>query len=164
MAAESSFDIVSRLNRQEVDNALNQAAKEIGTRFDFRGVGAAIAWSGDHAVDIRANSEERAKAVLDVFKDKLVKRGVSLKTLDAGEPRASGKEYRLAVALKEGISADDARRIAKLIRDEGPKGVRAQVQGEELRVSAKKKDDLQVVIALVKGADFGLALQFVNYR
>ena len=164
MAAESSFDIVSRLNRQEVDNALNQAAKEIGTRFDFRGVGAAIAWSGDHAVDIRANSEERAKAVLDVFKDKLVKRGVSLKTLDAGEPRASGKEYRLAVALKEGISADDARRIGKLIRDEGPKGVRAQIQGEELRVSAKKKDELQAVIALVKGADFGLALQFVNYR
>jgi uncharacterized protein YajQ (UPF0234 family) len=164
MAAESSFDIVSRLNRQEVDNALNQAAKEIGTRFDFRGVGAAIAWSGDHAVDIRANSEERAKAVLDVFKDKLVKRGVSLKTLDAGEPRASGKEYRLAVALKEGISADDARRISKLIRDEGPKGVRAQIQGEELRVSAKKKDELQAVIALVKGADFGLALQFVNYR
>ena len=164
MAAESSFDIVSRLNRQEVDNALNQAAREIGTRFDFRGVGAAIAWSGDHAVDIRANSEERAKAVLDVFKEKLVKRGVSLKTLDAGEPRASGKEYRLAVALKEGISADDARRISKLIRDEGPKGVRAQVQGEELRVSAKKKDDLQGVIALVKGEDFGLALQFVNYR
>ena len=164
MAAESSFDIVSRLDRQEVDIAVNQAAKEIGTRFDFRGVGAAIAWSGDHAVDIRANSEERAKAVLDVFKDKLVKRGVSLKTLDAGEPRASGKEYRLAVALKEGISADDARRIGKLIRDEGPKGVRAQVQGEELRVSAKKKDDLQVVIALVKSADFGLALQFVNYR
>jgi uncharacterized protein YajQ (UPF0234 family) len=164
MAAESSFDIVSRLDRQEVDNALNQAAKEIGTRFDFRGVGASIAWSGDHAVDIRANSEERAKAVLDVFKEKLVRRGVSLKTLDAGEPRASGKEYRLAVALKEGISADDARRISKLIRDEGPKGVRAQVQGEELRVSAKKKDDLQAVIALVKGGDFGLALQFVNYR
>jgi uncharacterized protein YajQ (UPF0234 family) len=164
MAAESSFDIVSRLDRQEVDNAVNQAAKEIGTRFDFRGVGASIAWSGDHAVDIRANSEERAKAVLDVFKEKLVRRGVSLKTLDAGEPRASGKEYRLAVALKEGISADDARRISKLIRDEGPKGVRAQVQGEELRVAAKKKDDLQAVIALVKGADFGLALQFVNYR
>jgi uncharacterized protein YajQ (UPF0234 family) len=164
MAAESSFDIVSRLDRQEVDNALNQAAREIGTRFDFRGVGASIAWSGDHAVDIRANSEERAKAVLDVFKEKLVRRGVSLKTLDAAEPRASGKEYRLAVALKEGISADDARRISKLIRDEGPKGVRAQVQGEELRVSAKKKDDLQAVIALVKGADFGLALQFVNYR
>ena len=164
MPAESSFDIVSRIDRQEVDNALNQAAKEIGTRFDFRGVGASIAWSGDHAIDIRANSEERAKAVLDVFKEKLVKRGVSLKALDPGEPKPSGKEYRLGVGLKEGISSDDARKISKLIRDEGPKGVRAQVQGEELRVSSKKKDDLQSVISLVKGEDFGLALQFVNYR
>ena len=164
MPAESSFDIVSRINRQEVDNALNQAAKEIGTRFDFRGVGASISWSGDQAIDIRANSEERAKAVLDVFKDKLVKRGVSLKALDSGDPRLSGKEDRLGVGLKEGISADDARKISKLIRDEGPKGVRAQVQGEELRVSSKKKDDLQSVISLVKGEDFGLALQFVNYR
>ncbi|MBV9095137.1 MAG: YajQ family cyclic di-GMP-binding protein [Streptosporangiaceae bacterium] len=161
---ESSFDIVSKLDRHEVDNALNQAAKEIGTRFDFRGVGASIAWAGDHAVDIRANSEERAKAVLDVFKDKLVKRGVSLKTLDPSDPRPSGKEYRMAVALKEGISADDARKIAKIIRDEGPKGVRAQVQGEELRVSSKKKDDLQAVIALLKGKDFDFAVQFVNYR
>jgi cyclic-di-GMP-binding protein len=164
MPAESSFDIVSRINRQEVDNALNQAAKEVGTRFDFRGVGASIAWSGDHAIDIRANSEERAKAVLDVFKEKLVKRGVSLKALDPGDPKLSGKEYRLGVGLKEGISIDDARKISKLIRDEGPKGVRAQVQGEELRVSSKKKDDLQSVISLVKGNDFGLALQFVNYR
>jgi len=164
MPAESSFDIVSRIDRQEVDNALNQAAREIGTRFDFRGVGASIAWSGDHAVEIRANSEERAKAVLDVFKEKLVKRGVSLKTLDAGDPRLSGKDYRLGVGLKEGISSDDARKISKLIRDEGPKGVRAQVQGEELRVSSKKKDDLQSVISLVKGNDFGLALQFINYR
>jgi uncharacterized protein YajQ (UPF0234 family) len=164
MPAESSFDIVSRIDRQEVDNALNQAAKEIGTRFDFRGVGASIAWSGDHAVEIRANSEERAKAVLDVFKEKLVKRGVSLKALDPGDPKLSGKEYRLGVGLKEGISSDDARKISKLIRDEGPRGVRAQVQGEELRVSSKKKDDLQSVISLVKGNDFGLALQFVNYR
>ena len=164
MPAESSFDIVSRIDRQEVDNALNQAAKEIGTRFDFRGVGASIAWSGDHAIDIRANSGERAKAVLDVFKEKLVKRGVSLKALDPGDPKPSGKEYRLGVGLKEGISSDDARKISKLIRDEGPKGVRAQVQGEELRFSSKKKDDLQSVISLVKGEDFGLALQFVNYR
>jgi cyclic-di-GMP-binding protein len=161
---ESSFDIVSKLDRQEVDNALNQAAKEIGTRFDFRGVGAAITWSGEHAVDIRANSEERALAVLDVFKDKLVKRGVSLKTLDADDPRLSGKEYRMSVALKEGITQDNAKKISKIIRDEGPKGVRAQVQGEELRVSAKKKDDLQAVIALLKGKEFDFALQFVNYR
>jgi cyclic-di-GMP-binding protein len=164
VASESSFDIVSKINRQEVDNALNQAGKEIGTRFDFRGVGASIAWSGDHAVEIKANSEERAHAVLDVFKDKLVKRSVSLKVLDPGEPKPSGKEYRLAVSLKEGISQDDARKISKLIREDGPKGVRAQVQGEELRVSSKKKDDLQQVINLLKDTDFDFALQFVNYR
>jgi cyclic-di-GMP-binding protein len=164
VASESSFDIVSKINRQEVDNALNQAAKEIGTRFDFRGVGASIAWSGDHGVEIRANSEERANAVLDVFKEKLVRRSVSLKVLDPGEPKPSGKEYRLAVTLKEGISQDNSRKISKIIRDEGPKGIRAQVQGEELRVSSKKKDDLQEVINLLKGKELDLALQFVNYR
>ena len=163
-AQESSFDIVSKLDRQEVDNALNQAAKEIGTRFDFRGVGASIAWSGNQAVEIRANSEERANAVLDVFKEKLVKRQVSLKILDAGEPKLSGKEYRLAVPLKEGISQDDAKKIAKIIRDEGAKGIKAQVQGEELRVSSKKKDDLQDVMSILRGKDFDFALQFVNYR
>ena len=102
MASESSFDIVSKINHQEVDNALNQAAKEIGTRFDFRGVGASIAWSGNQAVEIKANSEERANAVLDVFKDKLVRRQVSLKVLDAGEPKLSGKEYRLGVSPQGG--------------------------------------------------------------
>ena len=164
VAAESSFDIVSKINHQEVDNALNQAAKEIGTRFDFRGVGASIAWSGNQAVEIKANSEERANAVLDVFKEKLVKRQVSLKILDAGEPKLSGKEYRLAVPLKEGISQDDAKKIAKIIRDEGAKGIKAQVQGEELRVSSKKKDDLQDVMSILRGKDFDFALQFVNYR
>jgi len=163
-SAESSFDIVSRFDRQEVDNALNQAAKEIGTRFDFRGVGAAIAWSGQNGIEVRANSEERAKAVVDVFKDKLIRRGVSLKVLDVGEPKPSGKEYRLAIALKEGISQENAKKLAKIVRDEGPKGIRAQVQGEELRVSSKKKDDLQAVIALLKGKEFDFALQFVNYR
>jgi cyclic-di-GMP-binding protein len=164
VAAESSFDIVSKINHQEVDNALNQAAKEIGTRFDFRGVGASIAWSGDQAVEIKANSEERANAVLDVFKDKLVRRQVSLKVLDAAEPKLSGKEYRLDVSLKEGISQDDAKKIAKIIRDEGAKGIKAQVQGEELRVSSKKKDDLQDVMSLLRGKDFDFALQCVNYR
>jgi cyclic-di-GMP-binding protein len=164
VAGESSFDIVSKINHQEVDNALNQSAKEIGTRFDFRGVGASIAWSGGNAVEIKANSEERAKAVLDVFKEKLIKRSVSLKTLDPGEPKLSGKEYRLHVSLKEGIDQDHARKIAKIIRDEGPKGVRTQVQGDELRVSSKKKDELQAVQGLIKGKDLDLALQFVNYR
>ena len=164
MPSESSFDIVSKIDRQEADNALNQAAKEISTRFDFRGVGASIAWSGENGVEIRANSEERASAILDVFKEKLVKRSISLKHLDAAEPKVSGKEYRIAIAIKEGISQDNARKLSKIIRDEGPKGVRAQVQGEELRVSAKKKDDLQAVISLVKGKDLDLALQFVNFR
>jgi uncharacterized protein YajQ (UPF0234 family) len=164
VASESSFDIVSKINHQEVDNALNQAAKEVGTRFDFRGVGASISWSGDKAVEIRANSEERANAVLDVFKEKLIRRGVSLKVLDAGEPKPSGKEYRLLTSLKEGISQDNAKKISKIIRDEGPRGVRAQIQGEELRVSSKKKDELQEVQSLLRGKELDIALQFVNYR
>jgi cyclic-di-GMP-binding protein len=164
VAAESSFDIVSKINHQEADNALTQTAKEIGTRFDFRSVGASITWSGDHDVEIRANSDLRANAVLDLFKEKLVKRGVSLKVLEADEPKPSGKEYRLHVGLKEGISQDQARKISKIIRDEGPKGVRAQVQGDELRVSSKKKDELQEVQSLLKGKELDLALQFVNYR
>ena len=164
MPSESSFDIVSKIDRQEADNALNQAAKEISNRFDFRGTGASIAWSGDSGVEIRANSEERAKAVLDVFKERLVKRGVSLKHLDAADPKASGKEYRLFVTLKEGISQENAKKVSKIIRDEGPKGIKAQVQGEELRVTSKKKDDLQAVINLLKSKDFDFALQFTNYR
>ena len=164
MPATASFDITSTIDFQEVDNALNQAAKEVGTRFDFRGVGASISWSGDKAVEIRANSEERAKAVLDVFKEKLIKRGVSLKVLDASDPKPSGREYRLLTNLKEGISQENAKKISKMIRDEGPKGVRAQIQGEELRVSSKKKDELQDVQSLLKGKELDIALQFVNYR
>lgn len=161
--ADSSFDIVSKVERQEVDNALNQAAKEISQRYDFKGVGASIAWSGEK-IEIRANAEERAKAVLDIFQSKLVKRGISLKALDSGEPQASGKEYRIVSSLKEGIAQENAKKVAKIIRDEGPKGVKAQVQGDELRVSAKSRDALQEVIALLKGKDFDFALQFVNYR
>jgi uncharacterized protein YajQ (UPF0234 family) len=164
MPSESSFDIVSKIDRQEADNALNQAAKEIGTRFDFRGVGASVAWSGENGIEIRANSEERANAVLDLLKEKFVKRGVSLKHLDSADPKISGKEYRIAVALKEGINQDNAKKVSKIIRDEGPKGVKAQVQGEELRVTSKSRDDLQAVIALLKGKDFDFALQFTNYR
>ncbi|MFW6640155.1 YajQ family cyclic di-GMP-binding protein [Nocardiopsis algeriensis] len=164
MAAESSFDIVSKLDRQEVDNALNQTGKELSQRFDFKGTGTTITWQGED-VEIRSSSEERALAALEVFKEKLVKRKLSLKILDAAdEPKLSGKEYRLPVALKEGITSEDAKKISKLIRDEGPKGVKAQIQGDELRVSSKKKDDLQAVQNLVKEKDLDLALQFVNYR
>lgn len=161
--ADSSFDIVSKVERQEVDNALNQAGKEISQRYDFKGVGASITWSGEKIL-MEANSEDRVNAVLDVFQSKLVKRGISLKALEAGEPQLSGKEYKIFAEIQEGISQDNAKKVAKIIRDEGPKGVKAQVQGEELRVSSKNRDDLQAVIALLKGKDFDFALQFVNYR
>ncbi len=162
--ADPSFDVVSKVDRQEVDNALNQTNKELSTRFDFRGVNASINWSGDEAVALQADTEERLKAALDVFKEKLVKRSISLKAIDAGEPQSSGKVYKLTATLKQGIAADKAKAIAKKIRDEGPKGVQASIQGEQLRVSAKKKDSLQEVIALLKDSDFDLPLQFTNYR
>ncbi len=163
MASESSFDVVSKVDRQEVDNALNQAAKEVSQRYDFKNIGASIAWSGETVV-MTANSEERVKAVLDVFETKLIRRGISLKALETGEPKQSGKEYRLEAVIKEGLSSEDAKKISKIIRDEGPKGVKAQITGDELRVSAKSRDDLQSVIGLLKGADLDVALQFVNYR
>ncbi|MFT3874034.1 MAG: YajQ family cyclic di-GMP-binding protein [Nocardioides sp.] len=162
--ADSSFDIVSKLDHQEVDNALGQTAREVATRFDFKGTGATIAWQGDTAIEISASADDRANAVLDVFKQKLIKRGQSLKILDASEPRQSGQQSKIAIALKEGISSENAKKIAKLIRDEGPKGVKAQIQGDELRVSSKKRDDLQAVIALVKEQDYDFAVQFTNYR
>ena len=164
MAGDSSFDVVSKVDRQEVDNALNQAAKEVAQRYDFKGVGASIAWSGESLVVMTANSPERAKAVLDVFETKLVRRGISLKSLDVGEPKQSGKEYRLEAAIKQGLSSENAKKIAKIVRDEGPKGVKTQITGDELRVSAKSRDDLQAVIRLLKEADLDVALQFVNYR
>ena len=162
--ADSSFDIVSKIDRQEVDNALSQTAREISQRFDFKGTGAEIKWAGDQAIEITANAEDRAGAVLDVFKEKLIKRQQSLKILDASEPRQSGRESKITVNLKEGISSEDAKKVSKLIRDEGPKGVRTQVQGDELRVFAKKKDDLQETIALLKNQDLDFAVQFTNYR
>jgi len=162
--ADSSFDIVSKIDRQEVDNALNQAQRELTQRYDFKNTGATIDWSGDEAIEITANAEDRALAVLDVFKEKLIKRQLSLKILDAGEPRQSGRDTKLTIALKEGISQEHAKKIGKLIRDEGPKAVKVQVQGDELRVTSKKRDDLQEIIALVKGQEYDFAVQFTNYR
>ena len=162
--ADPSFDVVSKIDRQEADNALNQAAKELSQRFDFRGVNASIDWSGELGVVIKADSEERASAALEVFKEKLIKRQISLKALDAGEPKQSGKQYVITSSLKQGIESEVAKKIAKAIRDEGPKGVQAQIQGEQLRVSGKKRDDLQAVQALLRAGDYGVALQFDNYR
>ena len=163
MAADSSFDIVSKVDRQEVDNALNQAAREVRQRFDFKGTDASISWSGDQ-IAMQASGEERVKAILDVFQTMLVRRKIDLKSLDAGEPRLSGKIWKLTATMQQGISGDDARKIAKLIRDEGPKGVRTQVQGDELRVFSKKRDDLQEAIAALRAKTFDMPLQFNNFR
>ena len=162
--ADSSFDVVSKVDRQEVDNALNQAAKELATRFDFRGTDTSIAWKGEETIELTSSTEERVKAAVDVFKEKLIRRDISMKAFDAGEPQASGKTYRVAGSIKEGIDSEHAKKITKLIRDEGPKGVKAQIQGDEVRVSSKKRDDLQSVITLLKQAELDVALQFVNYR
>lgn len=162
--ANPSFDVVSKVDRQEVDNALNQAAKELANRFDFRGTHTKIQWSGDEAITLESETNERCKAAIDVFKEKLVKRGLSLKSVDVGEPAASGQVYRVTGKLVQGISQDIAKKISKKIRDEGPKGVQAQIQGDQLRVSGKKKDDLQSVIQLLKSSDFEVALQFENFR
>jgi len=163
--ADSSMDIVSKVDRQEVDNALNQAVKEIQTRYDFKNVGASIAWSGEKIVMI-ANSEERVLAILDVFQTKLIKRGISLKAFDTDdkEPKLSGKEYRLEGVLKEGLAGENAKKITKIIREEGPKGVKTQITGDEVRATSKSRDDLQAVQSLLKGADLDFAVQFTNYR
>ncbi|TWP37349.1 YajQ family cyclic di-GMP-binding protein [Leekyejoonella antrihumi] len=164
--ADSSFDVVSKVDKQEVSNALGQAAKEISTRYDFRGVGASIEWSGENIL-MKASTPERTLAVLDVFQTKLVKRKVSLKVLDLagdGEPKLSGKEYRLEASLKDGISQENAKKISKIIRDEGPKSVKARIEGDELRVTSKSRDDLQQVQQMLRETDLDLALQFTNYR
>ncbi|MET4003290.1 MULTISPECIES: YajQ family cyclic di-GMP-binding protein [Arthrobacter] len=162
MASESTFDVVSKVDKQEVANALHQSQKEVVQRYDFKGVGAEIDFSGEKIM-IKANSEERVMAVMDVFESKLIKRGISLKSLDAGEPYASGKEYRLEAEIKEGIAQDIAKKINKLIRDEGPKGVKSTIQGDELRVSSKSRDDLQEVMAMLRKFE-DADLQFVNMR
>ncbi|MFV0433988.1 MAG: YajQ family cyclic di-GMP-binding protein [Leucobacter sp.] len=161
--ADSSFDVVSKIDSMEVENAVNQARKEVEQRYDFKGVGADVTLSGEN-IQIKANTEERVNAVLDVLQSKFIKRGLSLKALDSGEPYASGKEYRIDSKLKEGIDQPTAKKLNKLIRDEAPRSVKSQIQGDELRVSSKSRDDLQSTIALLKDADVDVALQFVNFR
>jgi uncharacterized protein YajQ (UPF0234 family) len=161
--ADSSFDVVSKVDRMELDNALNQASREVATRFDFKNTGVKIEMSGEKIL-VEAETEERVKAALDVFKEKMIKRNVSLKHLDIAEPMLSGKVYRIFCSVKEGISQENAKKITKLLKDEGPKSVRTQIQGDELRVSSKSRDDLQTAIALIKGAKLDFAVQFTNYR
>ena len=163
MASDSSFDVVSKIDRMELDNAVNQAIREIDTRFDFKNTGSKLELDGEKIL-IEANTEERAKAVLDVLKDKLVKRGVSLKHIDPSEPSLSGKIYKINCPLKEGITTENAKKVAKFLRDEGPKSIKTQIQGDELRVTSKSRDDLQSAIAMIKEAKWEFAVQFTNYR
>jgi cyclic-di-GMP-binding protein len=161
--ADSTFDVIAKVDRQEVDNAVNQAAKELAQRFDFKNTGTSLAWSGDQVV-IASKTDQRALAALDVFKEKLAKRSVSLKALTASDPRpAGGGTYRVECSFVQGIPEDKAKALAKTIRQSGLK-VQAQVQGDQLRVTGKSKNDLQQVMALLRERDQGLPLRFTNYR
>ena len=161
--ADSSFDIVSKIDQMELDNAFNQCDREIATRFDFKNTDTKIEKTALKVV-LESSTEERAKAALDVFKDKLIKRNISLKHLDASEPALSGKTYRINCDFKEGISTENAKKIAKVLKESGPKSLKTQIQGEELRVSSKSRDDLQTAIAQVKKETWDFAVQFTNYR
>ena len=147
----------------ELDNAFNQCDREIATRFDFKNTETKIEKTALKVV-LESSTEERAKAALDVFKDKLIKRTISLKHLDASEPALSGKTYRINCDFKEGISTENAKKIAKFLKENGPKSLKTQIQGDELRVSSKSRDDLQTAIAQVKKETWDFAVQFTNYR
>jgi uncharacterized protein YajQ (UPF0234 family) len=158
-----SFDIVSKVQRNEVDNAYNQADKEIAQRFDFKDTETTLEKS-EEAITIRSGSEERAKAALNVLQDKLVKRKVSLRFTEPGKPEPTGKGgARIVVKIKEGIEVEKARTIVQIIKDSKLK-VQASIQESQVRVSGKNKDDLQGVIRLVRSQDLGIELQIVNMR
>lgn len=159
-----SFDVVSEVDRQEVRNAVDQAQREITTRFDFKNTNSSIE-QDELVLTLRTLSEDRLTALRQVVEEKLVKRGVSLKGVEHGTiEEATQNTVRQTVTIKVGISSDKAREINKLIKEQAPKGVSSQTQGESVRVTGKKRDDLQAVIAELKGADLGIPLQFQNFR
>jgi cyclic-di-GMP-binding protein len=162
--ADSSFDIEAGVDRQEVDNAINQAAREVGTRFDFRGTDTRIEWSGDEAILVESASEDRVKAALDVLKDKCVKRKVSLKALDVGDPRdVSGGRSRIDVSLVTTLPPDLAKQIVKDIKATKLK-VTPTNMGDRIRVAGKKRDDLQEIQAMVRAKDHDAPIRFTNYK
>ena len=159
-----SFDVVSQVDHQEVRNAVDQAQREINTRFDFKNTDSSIE-QNDLVLTLRSVSEDRLAALRVVLEERLVKRGVSLKGLDYGNVQeATQNTVRQVVTIKVGISSDKAREINKLIKEKGPKGVNSQTQGDSIRVSSKKRDDLQSVIATLKSSDLGIPLQYENFR
>jgi uncharacterized protein YajQ (UPF0234 family) len=159
-----SFDVVSEVDQQEVRNAVDQAARELATRFDFKGTDSTVELK-DNAIELESASEERLKAVVQVLEEKMVRRKVSLKALDYGKlEEASHGRARQKATLQVGINSDKARDIGKFIKGLGLKGVQHQVQGDQLRVTGKKRDDLQTAIQKMKEHDFGVPLQFTNFR
>jgi Uncharacterized protein conserved in bacteria len=163
MSSEASFDIVSKVDMQEVSNAVRQAEKEIETRFDFKGSKSSISLEKDELVVV-SDDEYKLKSVIDILQSKMVKRGVPIRNLEYGkvEPAAMGT-VRQRIKLRQGIDQDAAKKINTLIRDSKLK-VKSQIQGDQIRVSGKSRDDLQAVIRMLKGADVGVELQFTNYR
>lgn len=160
----ASFDVVSEVDRQEVRNAVDQAQREIANRFDFKNTDSSIE-QNDLAITLRTVSEDRLAALRLVLEEKLVKRGVSLKGVDyAKVEEATQNTVRQVMTIKVGIGSDKAREINRLIKEQGPKGISSQTQGDTVRVNGKKRDDLQAVITLLKGADLGIPLQFNNFR
>jgi hypothetical protein len=159
-----SFDVVSEVDRQEVRNAVDQTERELATRFDFKNTNSSVE-QAELVLTLRSVSEDRLRAVRQVLEERLVKRGVSLKGLDYGKvEEATQGTVRQVVTIAVGISADKAREINRMIKEKGPKGVSSQTQGEQVRVTSKKRDDLQAVMTLLKGADLGVPLQFNNFR
>lgn len=159
-----SFDVVSQVDMQEVRNALDQARREISQRFDFKGTESSIELS-EHELELHSNTEQKLKALVQVLEEKLVRRQVSLKALAYGRIQEAAKgTARQTVTLNVGISEERARDLNKFIKGLNLKGIQSQVQGDQLRVSGKKRDDLQAVIASLRGHDFDIPLQFVNYR
>jgi cyclic-di-GMP-binding protein len=159
-----SFDVVSEVDRQEVRNALDQADREIGQRFDFKNTNSSIEQK-DLTITLRTVSEDRLAALRLVLEEKLVKRGVSLKGLDYGDiEEATQNTVRQVATINVGISSDKAREINKLIKSDGPKGIQSQTQGDSVRVTGKKRDDLQATMALLKAADLEIPVQFNNFR
>ena len=159
-----SFDVVSEVDSQEVRNAIDQASREVATRFDFKDTGSGIELAGN-TITLRSATEDRLKAVVQVMEEKLVRRQVSLKGITYGKiEEASRSTVRQEATLSSGISSDNAKKINKAIKDLGLKGISSQTQGEQVRVTGKKRDDLQAVIAALKEEDFGIPLQFENFR
>ena len=164
MAAENSFDIVSKVDLQEVRNAIDQASKEVHTRFDLKDSKSEIRLEGEDAIQLASVDEYKLQAVTEILRQKLVKRGVSLKalTFDKVEP-AAGSSVRQKIALQQGIAGEKAKEIVKIIKD-SKKKVQASIQGDTVRVSGRDRDALQEIIALLKGRDLGIDMQFTNYR